>query len=405
MPSISIIVPVYNVRNYFRKCIESIINQTYKDIEIICVDDGSTDGSAELCDEYKKIDNRIKVIHKINEGLVSARQTGLKAATGKYVGFVDSDDWIEEGMYKCMFDAIEKYDVDMVETGIIDSYNESFGKIRQYKLQEGVYTGNKFKTRLLGKLIYDGEFYNYGLNTLYLWNKLFKREYIYECYMKLDFKQEIFEDFVSVYPYLIKHQSVAVINKAFYHYRVVNNSMKRTQLDNAKQVLRLHIKIMKEAMQNNEYEYELKQQFEYFKMFFMIMYDLKAFDDGLSEKILVPYGNIASNESLILYGAGVNGINIFRYLKENSKCKVVNWVDKAYKNINLNGISCNIQSPDFIDTDSDERIIITALKGDVANEIKNSLLKRGIADKRILWIKDEYIKNPTRLLEKANVEV
>ena len=405
MPSISIIVPVYNVRNYFRKCIESIINQTYKDIEIICVDDGSTDGSAELCDEYKKIDNRIKVIHKINEGLVSARQTGLKAATGKYVGFVDSDDWIEEDMYKCMFDAIEKYDVDMVETGIIDSYNESFGKIRQYKLQEGVYTGNKFKTRLLGKLIYDGEFYNYGLNTLYLWNKLFKREYIYECYMKLDFKQEMFEDFVSVYPYLIKHQSVAVINKAFYHYRVVNNSMKRTQLDNAKQVLRLHIKIMKEAMQNNEYEYELKQQFEYFKMFFMIMYDLKAFDDGLSEKILVPYGNIASNESLILYGAGVNGINIFRYLKENSKCKVVNWVDKAYKNINLNGISCNIQSPDFIDTDSDERIIITALKGDVANEIKNSLLKRGIADKRILWIKDEYIKNPTRLLEKANVEV
>ena len=138
VPDISIIIPVYNVGQYLDKCIKSVINQTYKDIEIICVDDGSTDASSEICDKYGKIDSRIKVIHKTNGGLVSARQAGLKVSRGKYVGFVDGDDWIDKEMYECMFQIIEKYKVDMVETGVVDSYGESLEKERKYKLDGGI---------------------------------------------------------------------------------------------------------------------------------------------------------------------------------------------------------------------------------------------------------------------------
>jgi len=384
-----------------RFTIESIINQTYKNIEIICVDDGSTDGSAEICDGYRVQDSRIKVIHKVNQGPVSARQAGLQVAQGKYVGFVDGDDWIEPEMYQCMFENIEKYNVDMVETGVIDSYGDMSCKERKYKLQEGVYKGENFKNNILDKLMYDGEFYNYGVNTIYIWNKLFKREYISECYMKLDFRQSMFEDFVSVYPYLIKHQSVAVINRAFYHYRVVNNSLKRTKLNNAKEILELHIKTMNEVINNaGQYREELSRQFDYFKMFFLLLNDIKSFDIR-SEKNLIPYGGIDCDTSVIIYGAGVNGINIYRYLKENSRCNIVNWVDKMYSIINLEdaGIHYKIKSPESIELDGTDKIIITALNADAATDIKSGLVSRGISYDRIVWIKNEYIANPQLLLK------
>lgn len=97
---ISIIVPVYNVEKYLERCIESIVNQTYKDIEIILVDDGSPDNCSVICDRYAEKDNRIKVIHKQNGGLINARKSGLEIAQGDYIGFVDSDDWIEPEMYE-----------------------------------------------------------------------------------------------------------------------------------------------------------------------------------------------------------------------------------------------------------------------------------------------------------------
>ena len=98
VPKVSIIVPVYKVEKYLRKCIDSIINQTLKDIEIILVDDGSPDNCGKICDEYAAKDTRIKVIHKENGGLSSARNAGMEVAEGEYIGFVDSDDWIESDL-------------------------------------------------------------------------------------------------------------------------------------------------------------------------------------------------------------------------------------------------------------------------------------------------------------------
>ncbi len=115
---ISIIIPVYNVSKYLERCLNTVINQSYIDLEIILINDGSTDDSGKICDEYALKDKRIKVIHQKNKGLSGARNTGLKHATGDYVGFVDSDDWIELDMYETMFNILQKENVDIVECAL-----------------------------------------------------------------------------------------------------------------------------------------------------------------------------------------------------------------------------------------------------------------------------------------------
>ncbi|WP_347007586.1 glycosyltransferase family 2 protein [Enterococcus durans] len=124
MCKISIIVPVYNVEQYLEKCINSILAQTFRDIEILLVDDGSTDNSGEICDNYAKIDPRVKVIHKENGGLSDARNAGIKLAKGEYIGFIDSDDYIDEDMYEFLYTNIKKYNADLATCGIYDVHKD-----------------------------------------------------------------------------------------------------------------------------------------------------------------------------------------------------------------------------------------------------------------------------------------
>ena len=119
MPKVSVVVPIYNVENYLEKCIKSLISQSLTDLEIILVDDGSTDSSSVICDKYSILDSRIVVIHKKNGGLVSARKTGLKIAKGDYIGFVDGDDYIDERMYEDLLSYISKNGVDVVNSGFL----------------------------------------------------------------------------------------------------------------------------------------------------------------------------------------------------------------------------------------------------------------------------------------------
>ena len=112
-PLISVIVPVYKAEKYLDKCVQSIVNQTYKNLEIILVDDGSPDNCPEMCDEWAKKDSRIKVIHKENGGVSSARNAGLDNSFGDYIGFVDSDDFIENDFYECLYDNLVENGADI----------------------------------------------------------------------------------------------------------------------------------------------------------------------------------------------------------------------------------------------------------------------------------------------------
>jgi len=133
---ISVIVPVYNVENYLRKCIDSIIKQTYHNLEIIVVDDGSTDNSGRICNEYLEVDHRIKVYHKKNGGLSDARNFGITKSKGNYIGFVDSDDFIKEDMYEVLYKALKKHDADVSMCRVIDCYGTipKFDNTKSYSI-------------------------------------------------------------------------------------------------------------------------------------------------------------------------------------------------------------------------------------------------------------------------------
>ena len=155
-PDVSIIVPVYKTERYLRKCIDSLISQTLKNIEIIIVDDGSPDNSGIICDEYAKKDDRIKVVHKENQGLGMARNTGLENATGKYIGFVDSDDYVMPQMYEVLFNAANAEDYELALSGIRfvggNMFSESETKEKEYFTEKKIFKKDSVKELMLGTI-------------------------------------------------------------------------------------------------------------------------------------------------------------------------------------------------------------------------------------------------------------
>ena len=173
-PLVSIIIPIYNSEAFLDKCIQSAINQSYKNIEIILVDDGSIDSSGEICDNYSSIDNRIKTIHKNNGGLVSSRKAGLIASTGEYVLYIDGDDWIELNLIEHYVEQIIKYNADVVVSSHIVNL-EGREDILMNSLPSGVYDKDKLKSTVYPKMLYTGKFSQFGIFS-YSWGKLYKKE-------------------------------------------------------------------------------------------------------------------------------------------------------------------------------------------------------------------------------------
>ena len=225
MDLISVIVPIYRVEAYLEQCIRSIQNQTYNNLEIILVDDGSDDNCPEICDVYARADKRIKVIHKKNGGPDSARKAGILEATGKYVGYVDGDDWIEPVMFERLLEYADTYDVDIVESGVIDSFTNKENKRFPY-IKEGCYKNESFTENVESKLLYAGRFFEHGISP-YLWSKLFLKEKIIKYQLLEGITSKIHDDTMVSLPCIAKSKKIYISHDCYYHYRVRGNSLKR----------------------------------------------------------------------------------------------------------------------------------------------------------------------------------
>ena len=222
---VSLIVAIYNVEKYLRECIDSLVNQTYKNLEIILVDDGAKDSCPEICDEYKKQDSRIVVIHKPNGGLVSARKAGIKIATGDYVLNVDGDDFIEPDMIEQMLKKAIENDADVVISGYKSHSEKQVIKLGNYA-ESGIYTGEKLN-ELKCKLFYSGNFYE-GQVIPAVWNKLMKHSLLLLLQLSVPEKIKMGEDIAVTFPAITKSNCVVIDNEFCpYHYRLVENSMSR----------------------------------------------------------------------------------------------------------------------------------------------------------------------------------
>lgn len=217
MNKISIIIHIYNVEQYLPQCLDSIINQTYKNLEIILINDGSTDNSGKICDNYAKVDNRIHVFHKKNEGVSSARNLGLEKCTGDFIGFIDPDDFIELNMYELLYNEQQKTNADIVWSNYCFYY--SLNKKIPGEITSNI-TYNLFNI-IEKNNFYSDLFYKYQMKA-YLVNKLYKKELFSN--IKFPYKKT-FED-LFIFIYLIsKAAKISFINKILYYYRQRDNSI------------------------------------------------------------------------------------------------------------------------------------------------------------------------------------
>lgn len=230
-PKISVIVPVYNVELYLPRCINSILAQTFTDFELLLIDDGSKDKSGEICDEYAKKDNRIRVFHKENGGVSSARNLGIDNARGKWINFVDSDDWVESDLYSNIMHIIEENNIDLV------CWNYFIDKDKQstpiaYIDEDLSIKNNDEIIHLLRKAIY-GSYNKYihmpDYNMIFLCNKIYKTDLLKAADIRFNQTLVRAEDALFNIMYLKQVSHVAITNKCFYHYVMRESSVMHWQ--------------------------------------------------------------------------------------------------------------------------------------------------------------------------------
>lgn len=210
-PLISIIIPVYNTEKYLEHCLDSVINQTYKNLEIILIDDGSNDNSGLICEDYKKKDNRISVLHKQNEGVSKTRNIGLKIFKGEYVSFVDSDDYISNNFVKHMYNLINKYNADFS----VCSYCH-------------IYNGIVSKKVIFNDCVFsDDAVFHHNTFQNYMGYKLFKRSLVLNSRFKDDIG--LSEDSIFVRELLLKTHKIVFTSKIYYFYVMNPNSISHSR--------------------------------------------------------------------------------------------------------------------------------------------------------------------------------
>lgn len=327
---ISVIVPVYNVEKYLTQCVDSILAQQFQDLEIILVDDGSTDHCPEICDSFAKEDARVKVIHKKNEGLVRARKDGMRLAAGDYIGYVDGDDWIEPEMYKQMYRVLTEQNVDVVMCG---RYEDTGNAVKQvyHGVPEGRYDKEQLIKKIYPGMIAGDTFFDWCIFPG-LWDKLFRRASIERFQMEVDDRLKMGEDAACVYPCLLNAESIYVVRNCLYHYRQTTASMvKRIQNYHEE---RLQFFLLYQTVRNSFEKdvsiYDMRGQWIKYMLFLMIPRADGLFDGYSDLDYLFPFPGIKKGADIVLYGAGTYGQRLYRYLQDTGFCRVTAWIDRNY---------------------------------------------------------------------------
>lgn len=218
-PKISIIVPIYNVEKYLDRCLQSLVNQTLKDIEIILVDDGSPDNCPQMCDEYAQKDNRIKVIHKQNAGLGYARNSGLEIATGEYVAFVDSDDYVDTAMYETLYERANITNADATFCGFKTEVTKDVWRESREVTKDELWEGNGVKEFMYNMIASGKGVRQERLYQMSVWHAIYKREIIVKNDILFPSERDVVsEDIPFQVDFLKNANKVLYLNRHFYYY-------------------------------------------------------------------------------------------------------------------------------------------------------------------------------------------
>lgn len=306
----SIIVPVYNAQKHLEQCVDSVLNQTYFNFELILVDDGSIDSSPSICDAYSNQDKRIKTIHQENKGQTSARKKGLEESIGKYILFLDSDDWIDQDTLKMSSSIIEKYTPDVLVFGWNEYRNGNYIEIDSY-LKEGFYRRQDIEEKILASLLMNenGLFFPRAL-----WAKVYKRELIIENLNKVPEIIRNGEDMCCVVNTILHADSLYICKNQMYMYRIENESLSKSGDEFAFKRCKVMANFLNETIIENE---TLKEQYNRLLVQQMYSAAVRIHNAiGFNKRFIEEYKELVS-DSLCK-----EAINCAYFSKENRKLRM-----------------------------------------------------------------------------------
>ena len=387
---LSIIVPVYNVAPYLDRSIRSILGQTYRNLEVILIDDGSTDGSGEICEKYARQDSRIKLISQENQGASAARRSGVRLASGTYMGFIDPDDYIDGDFYERLMACRGEFDV-VVSQWLRESENGT--RCCYDTFPPGAYETPEDMEFLLRHLInvsLPGGSVNIrpGI-AAYLWNKLFRTELVKETVEEIKVDLAVSNDRPIIYGVMLKCRSVLITEICGYHYQVREGSIAHGVDKNCR-----HLRSTCEFYGLMEAMLEGDPRREYL----LPQVQLKTAEDitraparmGFPEEAqlqlktpVFPFVNLLEGKRIALYGADLLGSGYRRQIQKWNACEIALWVDENWAEYARTGLEVG-PVEGLLEAEYD--CVVLAVPDQASAEgIRRKLAGLGIEDSRILW--------------------
>ena len=358
---ISVIVPIFNAEQYLVKCIDSIIRQTYKNLEILLIDDGSTDRSLDICNEFSRRDDRVVVIHKDNAGLVAARKTGIENATGTYITFVDADDYVDIDTYEILVKKLDSPEVDIVAFGLLEEYPDRTIK-KENHYPSMTYCREQIEEVLFPSMLSYGSFFDFGILPN-LVCKLIRRSFLNGSEIEVDDCVTVGEDADATFQLLVNAKSVQIIDYAPYHYCKRSDSMMWRGIS-AASVSKLERDLSSTFLKAGVQGILEKQLEDYITFVSLLKHPQKILNDM----------NVFKNKKIALYGAGGFGQAIFgTYENEISV-----WVDSNYQKYESMGYK--VYPIEYLKSRQCEydEIFVAILTTQTCQVVKDNLIAMGI---------------------------
>lgn len=374
---LSIVVPIYNMEQYLPKCIESVLLQSYKEFELLLIDDGSEDGSLMICKEYEKLDSRIRVIHSENRGLHFARKLGVENAKGEYITFIDSDDFIAQDAYTLAENDM-KNSMDIIAFDIIRYYDDNNMKYDKSIFEERIYDKKALMDKVYPTMIWDLDRNWFGMDPS-LCIKVFKAGLLKKHMEGEDTNFYYAEDVAVIYPLLWKAESLSVHHKTYYYHRQRPQNVVAPYIADKCYFQKLYevYAYLSASMCGCEI---FQRQIDIFYIHSVELAKVKYGIVPYQGEEIFPFNKVNKKDKIILYGAGHIGQLFYNQIKKLDYCNVVLWVDKNYKRLND-----MIYAPEKILKEDDyDRIVIAIKEQRVKKQVEEYLIALGVSKDKII---------------------
>ena len=386
---ITVIVPVYNSELWLSRCIDSVLDQTHQNLQVILIDDGSTDSSGKICDDYAKRDKRVEVYHTTNRGLVAARKEGILHAQGNYIGFVDADDYIESDMFETLLHDLCESNADFIHTGYIEETEKS-RIVTEFEDRVFTFANREEKEDIIAKYVLQPENGRHICNSV--WSKLFKKDLISKCYPALPDEQQYGEDFLCLCLCILESRVIRLRKRAFYHYVIREGSLCHQDVMG---------KIIEETKLNyhfnhilREYEGDTYKRIKKYISYYLAKSCFGIVERCVEGKVHVSRfwyedANALKGKKVVLYGAGRVGQDFYMQLCRYQEIEIAAWIDSNWQKYHFE--YARTAGPAELEKSEYDEVIVAVNAEGVAKEIIGVLTDYGVPVEKIVWKKPKSV--------------